>query len=348
MSDKQDWKIFTGQVHPAGDDPIARLLTVEPPPWRNFQKQEQPFVADDLTIRTVNAAIYLRRPLLVTGKPGSGKSALAHAIAHQLHLEPLLKWPITTRTTLQDGQYRYDALSRLRDVQANSQRRRDDTIDESAHLQSRDENIIDDVARYIRLGPLGTAFASFDRPRVLLIEEIDKGDVDLPNDLLHIFETGEFDIPELTRFLLTSEVDREHGRKPVMIPVETYDSSRVEITNGRVHCKFFPIIVLTSNGERTFPPAFMRRCIQLEMQQPNPSQLEEIIKGHLGAEDYERAEQQIMGYIELFVQKRTDAKGDLATDQLLNLVYLMTRDIQLDEETKKMLVDKLLEKLSID
>lgn len=323
-----DWQIFTGQDHPESEDPRARLRDLEAPPWREFRrKSEQPFLADEQTVQMVNAAIYLRRPLLVMGRPGTGKSSLARAVARQLRLEPLLKWPITTKSTLQDGLYRYDALARLRDVQLHPEAHVDDNPGA--------------VARYIRLGPLGTALAAASHPRVLLIDEIDKSDIDLPNDLLHVLEEGEFTIPELARF---SEETVGDGA----VRVQTDDNQMALVPKGQVQCHHFPIIILTSNGERDFPPAFLRRCIQLEMRQPDEQELREIVRRHLGDERYAQAEQLIGDYVKAFHARREKARGDLATDQLLNLLFLLTRDIKLDERARRALEDKLLARLTAE
>lgn len=180
-----DWQIFKGsdQSHSVEKWP-------EPPPWRNFkqgQQQKPPretFQANDKVINAVNMAIYLHRPLLVTGKPGTGKSSLARAIASELELGEILHWPINTRSTLQEGLYYYDAIARLQEAQLN--------------LNPQQEVKLN-IGDYIRLGPLGTAMCSTEKPRVLLIDEIDKSDIDLPNDLLNIFEEGYFLIEELRR-----------------------------------------------------------------------------------------------------------------------------------------------------
>src|SRR5262245_9405511 len=153
---QQNWKIFTGkqartvkeeadsnhepalvqraETPRAANDPVERLINIDPPGWR--QRRQQPFEADETTIELVNAALYLRRPLLVTGPPGTGKSSLAYAIADELKLAPILKWPINSRSTLTEGLYHYDAIARLRD----------------ANLEKPgDERRSEDIRRYLRL-----------------------------------------------------------------------------------------------------------------------------------------------------------------------------------------------------
>ena len=196
-------------------------------------------------LNAVNAALYLRRPLLVTGRPGSGKTSLAYAIAYELKLGPVLMWPITARSTLQEGLYQYDAIARLQDAQlsqTSTARRRD-----RRHRRSRRN-----IGQYIRLGPVGTAFYPSQRPRVLLIDEIDKSDINLPNELLNLFEEGEFDVPELVR--LAKQGDQQQA-------VQSADGLDVILRGGKVRCGAFPFIIMTSNGERDFPPAFYRRSL---------------------------------------------------------------------------------------
>lgn len=305
------WRKFTGQV-------LARPypeLEDASPMTRRFGEgvRGAAFQASAEEIELVNAALYLRRPLLVTGKPGSGKSSLAYAVAYELKLGPVLRWPITTRSTLSDGLYHYDAIGRLQDA-------------------SLKKDAATDIGRYLRLGPLGTALLPMLRPRVLLIDEIDKSDIDLPNDLLNIFEEGEFDIPELSRF------PEDSGSVLVMPHDGRNDHDRVPVENGRVRCHAFPFIVLTSNGEREFPPAFLRRCLRLDIQPPSKEKLSRIIEAHLDSHALALSEP----LIENFLTRRD--KGDLATDQLLNAIYLASRGIDLRD--KEILLEALLRYLN--
>ena len=163
-------------------------------------------------------------------------------------------------------------------------------------------NTSKDIGRYIKLGALGTALLPFPRPRVLLIDEIDKSDINLPNDLLNLFEEGNFEIPELAR--LSKEVS--------LVEVRTYDQMDVPIKDGKVYCQNFPLIILTNNGERDFPPTFLRRCLRLTMPyDPDAMALKEIVRAHLGSDVLTKDEAKIEDLIEKFIKKRS--KGDLAT-----------------------------------
>jgi len=333
-----DRRIFTGIGDP--HDRIAGLP--EPPSWRRFERdfEDDDWVAapqeiskrdktrgqsfcvsptDEDLVNVVNAALYLRRPLLVTGKPGTGKTSLAYRIAYELKLGRVLSWSITARSTLQDGLYRYDAISRLQDVQLKP-RENGQAVNE----------ISSDIGRSIQLGPLGTAMLPTKTPRVLLIDEFDKSDINLPNDLLNLFEEGEFEIPELARIAKDTE----------RVQVRTYDERDVTVKRGKVQCASFPFVVLTSNGERDFPPAFLRRCLRLTMPDPTQEALADIVKAHLGAEAVDEAEP----LIEQFVEKRM--KGDLSPDQLLNAVYLVSNQFSPVGGDRKKLMEVLMKYLS--
>ncbi|GJH14325.1 MoxR family ATPase [Caballeronia novacaledonica] len=235
----------------------------------------------------VDAALLLRRPLLITGKPGTGKSSLIYAVARELSLGPVLRWPVTSRSTLQRALYDYDAIGRMQEAQLKQNQ--------------------PDIGGFIRLGPLGTALLPGATPRALLIDEIDKADIDLPNDLLDVFEEGEYDIPELAR--LKQEM-------PTPVTVRTFDGGECSIIDGHVKCDEFPFVILTSNGERDFAPAFLRRCLQLEMPEPSLEELTDIVRAHL-REDAVKAD----ALIEDFCKRRS--KDVLATDQLLNAAFLV-------------------------
>jgi len=322
------WHVFRGSGVP--HDGVDNGELPAPPPWRQFDGEPIERQLEGATLRTrflvendeldlINAALFLRRPLLVTGKPGVGKTSLAGAVAHELKLGKVLDWPINTRSKLQEGLYNYDAVGRLQDH----------NLPASTSLGKDPASI----GRYIRLGPLGTALLPSKRPRVLLIDEIDKGDIDLPNDLLHAFEKGSFEIPELARLDL--------GGKPVSVFPNDSDDL-VSIIGGQVQCHAFPFVVLTSNGERDFPPPFLRRCIRLEIQQPGKEKLARIVLAHfrepaepgkpLTETDLEKAKLTEIedSLITKFVSLREEK--DLATDQLLNAMHLRAYGLDLNTE----------------
>jgi MoxR-like ATPase len=322
------WQVYrgTGQV---ASTPLRKVP--EPPPWRRFTGSGEVFRPDDdggegdrrvggvratrrkphpREVSMVNAAIYLRRPLLVTGNPGTGKSSLAYLIARELGLGPVLRWPVTSRTVLKDGLYLYDAIGR---VQA--------AANQAAGGES-------DIGDYVHLGPLGTALLPFDLPRVLLIDELDKGDIDLPNDLLNVFEEGEYDLPELVRL----------ARRQPEVPVFTADrGGSAVVRDGVVRCRQFPIVIITSNGEREFPPAFLRRCLRLHFDAPDYDQLGSMVAAHLGEAEGVDLARLIADFLE-----RSARLGGLASDQLLNAVHLATQlatsgSYQLDQDWNKLL-----------
>ena len=337
------------------DEPLPLPLA---PTWRQADRRKKErgatFQARDEEIELVNAAMYLRRPLLVTGRPGTGKTSLAYAIARELGLGEVLYWPITTRTTLKDGLYLYDAIARLQD--ANSART---PAGEPANAANRFENI----GNYIRLGPLGTALLPSKKPRILIVDEIDKSDVDLPNDLLYVFEEGQFDIPELLRIedvkkavdVRTAYKDDQEATFNDGYHVE---NGKTEIIGGKIACEEFPLVILTSNGERDFPPPFLRRCVRLTMEEPDEQRLIEIVNAHLGQQAEQDSElkvpstapssEMIGELVKAFIDKRDNnrSRGDLATDQLLNAVYLVMRDRTPDLKTREALINRLWKHLS--
>jgi MoxR-like ATPase len=313
-----DWWIYRGTGVPAPER--ARRLP-PPPPWREFSGAPLPADAvvptddgemkrrlgggasvaraDVHEIDMVNAALYLRRPLLVTGRPGSGKSSLAFRVARELGLGRVLRWPITSQTTAKNGQYGYDAIGRAQAAGTRSGAgMRGEAVDEPP------------IGDFVRLGELGTAFLPRELPRVLLIDELDKSEADLPNDLLSVFEDGEFEIPELVRV----------ARRTPVVEVFTADpDSTAAIVGGRVRCHAFPIVVITSNGERDFPPAFLRRCLRYETKDPDVEQLAAMVAAHLA----DAAGPDKARIIEEFVS-RSEAFGGLPVDKLLEAVYLAT------------------------
>ena len=357
MSKKSpDWYVFKGNDADGKINVIGLADNDLPPapPWRTFgagtseldgnkddrlKKRGETFQVREHEKEMINAALFLRRPLLITGNPGTGKSSLAYAVAHQLELGEVLYWPITTRTTLKDGLYNYDAIARLQDVKDSDIRKRD-------------------IGDYIRLGPLGTALLPSDKPRVLIIDEIDKSDIDLPNDLLTVFEEGKYIIPELERLKQESTDDKETDDSKVWVRTSYSDDKdevtkgdrRKEITNGVVSCTSFPFVVLTSNGERDFPAPFLRRCLRLTMQNPDQEMLTDIVKAHF-RDDFDEAKLEskpIKEMIASFHKRIKDGAETLATDQLLNAVYMVLNErCDGKVKSKKGLVDILTQDLGM-
>lgn len=311
------WPLFTGkesqlpaqggQMPPAPPwrtfDPAPPVNEWRPivPPESEYWTRAKNYRVPEQALDAINAALWLRRPLLVTGTPGVGKTALAYRVAYELGLGPVFEWPVNSRSRVKDALYEYDALGRLQDHQRGIEAARE-------------------PGPYITLRALGTALLPATRPRVLLIDEIDKADPDLPNDLLNLFEEGSFEIPELVR-----EAARQARVRPLLPPnvspiavggAEAQANSTVEVLDGKIRCHEFPFLVMTSNGEREFPAAFLRRCIRLTLPDPDVEQLTRIVEAHLGPE-ISKAAQDI---IQEFAGKES---GTRATDQLLNAIFLL-------------------------
>jgi MoxR-like ATPase len=352
--ERSPWRVYTGdpKVEPA---PIA---VPDTPSWRRFDDDAEP-VAEDLAVEdadagatfratpemveAVNAALHLRRPLLLTGRPGSGKSSLIDAVARELMLGRVLRWHVTSGSTLTDALYRYDAIGRLHTQslrEANARvrgRMPSGQSPASATRPATGGRPAPAIEGYLRLGPLGTALLPSRSPRALLIDEIDKSDIDLPNDLLNVFERGEYTIPELAR------LDRE----TVTIRVDGGDET-APIGRGRVRCREFPFVVLTSNGERDFPAAFLRRCIRLRMPEPTVKLLTSIVTAHLGPDVAERAK----GLIAVFAAKAKQSPA-YSTDQLMNALFLIGsgpagKALARDPKARDRVQELVLKKLTAD
>ena len=184
------------------------------------------YLTDPELQSVVNVAIALERPLLVKGEPGTGKTLLAEALAQSLETE-LLVWNIKSTTKAQDGLYVYDTVERLND----------------ARFGDRD---ISDIAQYIKFGPLGQSFQQ-DKRVVLLIDEIDKADMEFPNDLLHELDRMSFTVAE---------------------------------TSAHIEAKERPIVVITSNNEKELPDAFLRRCVFHYIDFPQKEFMQQIVQVH--------------------------------------------------------------------
>ncbi|MFE6821855.1 AAA family ATPase [Streptomyces sp. NPDC057690] len=342
--DGRAWRVFhaTGV---APDGPPRPLP--EAPPWRRFRGEpalppppddeaaslrrlgfvEAVTQLEEETIDVVNAALLLRRPLLVSGPPGVGKSTLAYLISRELGLGRVLEWNIVSRTSLRDGLYAHDALGRAQAIAAWRA-----GIEASVEFQGPDrdeEQSPPALGDFITLGALGTALLPYERPRVLLVDELDKSDIDLPNDLLHVLENGSYDVPELVRH--TAETARVHTSDPGLHAV---------VRHGRVECREFPVVVITSNGEREFPAAFRRRCLPLEMRPPTRAQLLAMVHNHFRALPTDAE-----ALVDLFTS-RIASGGTHSLDQLLNAVQLTTEGAFQADDGGRRLIEMLLRDLS--
>lgn len=311
-----NWKIYDPNSVPG----TTKVNLPPAPPWRQPGRDRenvlaQTFRPDPALVDAVNTALYLRRPLLLTGRPGTGKSALVHSVARQLCLGSVIEWAVNSRSTLQEGLYQYDALARLQHIQQSNAR------------SSMGEQVVDgaeELGMFLTLGPLGTALASARAPTALLVDEIDKSDVDLPNDLLNVLDTGHFIIPELKRAA---------DRYPTVF-ISARDEERIEVQRGEVTFKEYPFVVMTSNGERDFPAPFLRRCVQCQIREPDESELQGIVEAHFADLSLGK---DVLDTISEFVRMRSTVT--LATDQLLNALHLLisSGNPQSDTERKRIL-----------
>lgn len=234
-----------------------------------FAGTENYVATEDLTV-AVNAAIRLERPLLVKGEPGTGKTVLAEEIASALKA-PLITWHIKSTTKAQQGLYEYDAVSRLRDSQLGDPR-------------------VSDIGNYIKRGKLWEAFASAERP-VLLIDEIDKADIEFPNDLLLELDRMEFHVYE------TGETIRAVQR---------------------------PVMIITSNNEKELPDAFLRRCFFHYIRFPDAETMQAIVEVHFPGIRKRLMEEALRLFFE--VREVPGIKKKPSTSELLDWLKLLVAE----------------------
>ncbi|WP_100258867.1 AAA family ATPase [Qipengyuania seohaensis] len=239
-----------------------------------FEGTSSYIATEDLKV-AVNAAVTLRRPLLVKGEPGTGKTVLAHEISKALGA-PMIEWNVKSTTKAQQGLYEYDAVARLRDGQLGDER-------------------VHDISNYIKKGKLWEAFTSPELP-VLLIDEIDKADIEFPNDLLQELDRMSFDVYE---------------------------------THEQIEAQERPIVVITSNNEKELPDAFLRRCFFHYIKFPDRDTMRDIIEVH-----YPGIQKNLVSKaMEIFYELREvpGLKKKPSTSELLDwLKLLLNEDMPLD------------------
>ncbi len=263
---------YTGKVQPkAGEQDASGHLV-------------SPYLPNEDLIEAVNLAIYLQRPLLLKGEPGCGKTQLARAVAYELCL-PFEAWYIKSTSRAKDGLYTYDAVSRLRDAQLAAT---------SRIIKDEDIPRISDPATYVLWGPLGRAFQKNQRT-VVLIDEIDKADIDFPNDLL--LELDE------QRFI-------------------------VEETGREVQAKAAPIVFITSNDEKDLPDAFLRRCLFHYVEFPNRQRLIEIVNSHFPASSQALVDKAVVRFLLLredMGKDKGEAGKKVSTSELIDWFRVLRR-----------------------
>lgn len=247
----------------------------------NVFKGSDKYVVTNELMNAVNVSIALEKPLLIKGEPGTGKTMLAEAIADALDME-LIIWGIKSTTKAQEGLYVYDTVQRLYDSQFG-------------------EGNVGDISQYIKLGKLGEAFTS-DKQVVLLIDEIDKADLEFPNDLLWELDKMEFYINE---------------------------------TKETVKTKHRPIVIITSNAEKELPDAFLRRCIFHYIEFPTKEKMEEIVNVHFGDIDRKLSEKALEAFYEL--RGMDDLQKKPSTSELLDWIQaLMISGVDINDLKKEM------------
>ena len=241
---------------------------------QRFEGTSDYIATEDLKV-AVNAAVTLRRPLLVKGEPGTGKTVLAHEISKAIGA-PLIEWNVKSTTKAQQGLYEYDAVARLRDGQLGEER-------------------VHDISNYIKKGKLWEAFTSEKLP-VLLIDEIDKADIEFPNDLLQELDRMSFDVYE---------------------------------TQERIEAKERPIVVITSNNEKELPDAFLRRCFFHYIKFPDRETMSDIIEVHYPGIQKTLVKKAMDVFYEL--REVPGLKKKPSTSELLDwLKLLLNEDMPLD------------------
>ena len=247
----------------------------------NVFKGSDKYVVTRELMNAVNVSIALKKPLLIKGEPGTGKTMLAEAIADALDME-LIIWGIKSTTKAQEGLYVYDTVQRLYDSQFG-------------------EGNVADISQYIKLGTLGEAFSS-DKQVVLLIDEIDKADLEFPNDLLWELDKMQFYINE---------------------------------TKETITTKHRPIVIITSNAEKELPDAFLRRCIFHYIEFPDKEKMEEIIRVHYGDIDRNLCEKALDAFYE--IRKMDELQKKPSTSELLDWIQaLMISGVDIDNLSEDM------------
>lgn len=247
----------------------------------NVFKGSDNYVVTKELMNAVNVSIALQKPLLIKGEPGTGKTMLAESISKALDMD-LIIWGIKSTTKAQEGLYVYDTVQRLYDSQFG-------------------EGNVSDIKQYIKLGKLGEAFTS-DKQVVLLIDEIDKADLEFPNDLLWELDKMEFYINE---------------------------------TKETIKTKHRPIVIITSNAEKELPDAFLRRCIFHYIEFPDAEKMEEIINVHFGNIDQKLCQKALEAFYE--IRKMDEIQKKPSTSELLDWIQaLMISGVDIENLSSEM------------